>query len=200
MNTHFKRKASDCILYSQDGVKFNIHKELFCQTNFLRKLLLSTNNHYCDKLEVLCPCSKDELSYLVNFLYKGEIECAEEFDLLIIQENLYKIFGFPKNLGLHSQKRKVCDVDSDSVTDTEAFRIYENASPIHSKSFPRIQTPPSCVPSPLESGSFPHTDLQHNSIPVMTSSVVEPVPAPVHLLKFRFNESSMQGNWKLIRL
>ena len=99
MDTYLKNKSTDCILYSEDGGKFKIHKELFAQTPFLREILSSANESCCQKLEVLCPCSKDELSHLVNFLYDGEIHCAEEeFDSLKILENLNKIFGFSETL------------------------------------------------------------------------------------------------------
>ena len=36
MDFYLKNKATDCILYSEDGSKFKIHKELFGQTDFLR--------------------------------------------------------------------------------------------------------------------------------------------------------------------
>ena len=100
MDTYLKNKSTDCILYSYDGGKFKVHKELFGQTHFLRKILSSTNNHCCGSIEVICPCSKEELGHLVNFLYDGEIHCKEESETLKIIENLQKIFGFQRNLGL----------------------------------------------------------------------------------------------------
>ena len=99
MDTYLKNKSRDCVLYSKDGSKFKVHKELFGQTKFLRKILSSSNERCCLTIEVYCPCSKDELNHLVNFLYDGEIHCAqEEFDSLKILENLSKIFGFDENL------------------------------------------------------------------------------------------------------
>ena len=100
MDTYLKNKSTDCILYSYDGGKFKVHKELFGQTQFLRKILSSTKDHCCGTIEVICPCSKEELSHLVNFLYDGEIHCKEESETLKIIENLQKIFGFQRNLGL----------------------------------------------------------------------------------------------------
>ena len=41
LNVHIRLKPSDCFLYSEDGGKFEIHKELFSQTNFLREILSS---------------------------------------------------------------------------------------------------------------------------------------------------------------
>ena len=98
IDLYLKNKSRDCILYSEDGSKFKVHKELFGQTNFLRKILSSGNERCCETIEVFCPCSKDELNHLVNFLYDGEIHCEEEFDSLKILENLNKVFGFSKNL------------------------------------------------------------------------------------------------------
>ena len=76
-----------------------IHKELFSQTDFLREILSSAN--CCRKMEILCPCSKEELAHLVNFLYDGEIQCHSQNDSIKIQEDLSKIFGFPENLSLN---------------------------------------------------------------------------------------------------
>ena len=99
LDFYLKNKLPDCILHSQDGGEFKIHKELFSQTDFLREILASTN--CCRKTEVLCPCSKEELAHLVNFLYDGEIQCQNQDDSIKIQENLSKIFGFPENLSLN---------------------------------------------------------------------------------------------------
>ena len=100
LDFYLKKKSTDCILYSNDGSKFRVHKELFGQTDFLREILSSTKEHCCGTIEVFCPCSKEELSHLVNFLYDGEIHCEIESDSLKIIENLQKIFGFPKNFDL----------------------------------------------------------------------------------------------------
>ena len=45
METYFKKKPKDCILYSEDGTGFEIHKELFGQTEFMRKLLKSAKDY-----------------------------------------------------------------------------------------------------------------------------------------------------------
>ena len=100
---YLKNKSTDCILYSEDGSKFRAHKELFGQTDFLRKILSSTKDHCCGTIEVICPCSKEELRHLVNFLYDGEIHCEIETDALTIIDNLRKIFDFPRNLNLKYQ-------------------------------------------------------------------------------------------------
>ena len=45
METYFKKKPKDCILYSEDGTGFDIHKELLGQTEFMRKLLKSAKDY-----------------------------------------------------------------------------------------------------------------------------------------------------------
>ena len=131
IDTYFKNKSTDCILYSDDGSKFKVHKELFGQTQFLRKILSSANERCCGTLEVFCPCSTDELSHLVNFLYDGEIHYEEEFDSLKILENLNKILGFPRNLAMNAPNDLICGVLSmDNVTEsvTIAEEAFENIS------------------------------------------------------------------------
>lgn len=102
LDVYLKNKPSNCILYSQDGNEFKIHKEILCQTKFLRKLLSVTNELCCETLKICCPCSKKELEHLVNFLYDGEIHCENETESLKIQENLSKIFGFSENLSFNN--------------------------------------------------------------------------------------------------
>ena len=67
---------------------------------FLQKILSSAKEHCCGTLEILCPCSEEELGQLVDFLVSGEIHCENLKESLKIQENLHKILGFPKNLNL----------------------------------------------------------------------------------------------------
>jgi len=97
LDAHLTKKSPDCILYSQDGTLFKIHKEVLCQTSLLRKILSSAKEHCCGIIEILCPCSKEELGSMVTFLYYGEIYTEKECDFIKIQENLCKIFGFPNN-------------------------------------------------------------------------------------------------------
>ena len=99
LDNYLKDKPTDCVLYAKDGSKFKIHRELFCQTDFQRKILSCAKEQCCEILEVFCPCSKDELDHLVLFLYAGVINCENAFDSLNILENLDKVFGYrPKNL------------------------------------------------------------------------------------------------------
>ena len=90
-----KNKTPDCIIYSEDGAEFKTHKELFCQTQFMRELLKSQS--CCGLMEVIFPCSNEELGHLVNFLNEGKIEYNKKRDSLKIIENLNKILGFPSD-------------------------------------------------------------------------------------------------------
>ena len=98
LDTYLNTKIPDCILYSQDRTLFKIHKEVLSQTSFLRDILSSAKENCCGILEIVCPCSKEELGQIVNFLYYGEIYFAKESESIKIQEILHKIFGFPKKL------------------------------------------------------------------------------------------------------
>jgi len=126
MDNYLKNKSRDCILYSEDGSKFKVHKELVGQTQFLRKILSSASERCCQTMEVFCPCSKDELNHLVNFLYDGEIHCEEEFDSLKILENLNKIFGFSKNLTMKMPIDPISEVFP-MLSVTEPVAITEEA-------------------------------------------------------------------------
>ena len=100
LNSYLNTKPSNCILYSEDGAKFEIHKELLGQTKFMREILNSAKDHCSSTLEIVCPCSKVELEKLVYFLYHGEIHCEDIFDSNKVQENLSKIFGYPELLNI----------------------------------------------------------------------------------------------------
>ena len=107
--TYFKNKPEDCILYAEDGTDFKIHKEVLGQTVFLRKILFTTINHCCDTIEIICPCTKEELEKLVNFLYHGEIQCENVFESFKSQEDLSKIFGFPEDFNIQCQIATLLD-------------------------------------------------------------------------------------------
>lgn len=94
LNTYLKDKPADCILYSEDGAEFKIHKEVMAQTEFLRKILRSTKDYCCRNIEILCPCSEEDLSGCIEFFYHGKIQ----WDKDKIVKNLIDVFGFPANL------------------------------------------------------------------------------------------------------
>ena len=93
-----KIKKTDCILYSEEGTKFKIHRELLYQTKFMQNILFSANQICCGNIEIFCPCSTYELEYIVKFLYSGKISYEKDVNLAKILNSLSKIFGYPKEL------------------------------------------------------------------------------------------------------
>ena len=83
LDIYLKQKSADCILYSQDGNEIKIHKEILIQTGFLRDIVSSVKENCCENLEIICPCTSEELEHIANFLYDGEIHCSE-VDIIII--------------------------------------------------------------------------------------------------------------------
>ena len=112
LDAYFKNKPPDCILYSQDGSQIYVHREIFSQTKFLRKILSSAKEHCCEMLELLVPCTERELFHLGYFLYDGEIQCQDESESIKIQENLNKIFGFPADFDLRNPNQASSDTQN----------------------------------------------------------------------------------------
>ena len=71
--TFLQNKEPSCILYSKEGKKFNIHKEILYQSNLMKNVLISSNNFCCRDIEIFCPCTEEEVRQMVNFLYTGTI-------------------------------------------------------------------------------------------------------------------------------
>ena len=109
MGTYFKNKTENCILYAEDGSNFKIHKEVLGQTEFLRKVLSTANSQCCGTIEIICPCTKEELAKIVHFLYHGEIQCEDVFESFKSQEDLSKIFGFPEDFNIDFQMATLLD-------------------------------------------------------------------------------------------
>ena len=62
MDLCIAKKQGDCILYSEDGSQFKIHKEVFGQTEFMRQILKSAKGKCCSMIEIFCPCNNFWLS------------------------------------------------------------------------------------------------------------------------------------------
>ena len=92
LKSYLKKNPPDCILYSEDGSGFKIHKELLGQTKFMREVLKSAN--CCQEIEIIFPCSTEELGKIFEFINNGKISCANETELNKILLNIRKILGF----------------------------------------------------------------------------------------------------------
>ena len=113
----FNNKEADCILYSEDGHGFRIHREILSQTEKMRNILISFKDNCCGMMEILCPCPKDNLEQLVKFLYSGII--SYNVDVYKILDNLITIFGFPENLILNDGNNKEFNRDDFITEDIE---------------------------------------------------------------------------------
>lgn len=125
LDSYFKKKQKDCILYSQDGAEIKIHKEVFGQTQFMRNILRSAKEDCCSTVEIICPCSKEILEHLVNFLYDGEIHCSDESESEKILQNLCDIFGFPKNL--EKRCKRVRNTNDSDINQDFKIKDYNKA-------------------------------------------------------------------------
>ena len=59
----FNNKEADCILYSEDGHKFRIHKEILSQTEKMRDILFSLKENCCETMENSAPALKMNWSH-----------------------------------------------------------------------------------------------------------------------------------------
>ena len=83
---------------------FHFRSDYIIQTPRLYHLALALD-HCCNIIEIFCPCSSKELADLVQFLFKGEMDCENEDEALLVLENLEKIFGFPEKLNMNHHNR-----------------------------------------------------------------------------------------------
>ena len=95
---YMKARQPDCCIYSEDGSQFKIHRELLCQTAFLRKILNDRKDCCCSEIEIFCPCSEKELGLLVKFLKTGNVVSDNVDDLNKTIYNLNEIFGFSNEI------------------------------------------------------------------------------------------------------
>ena len=72
MDSYFRQKPPDCSLFSKDGCEFPVHKELFYQTKFMRRMIKSFSFDQCQlesccKIQIMCPSlMKEELNLIVQ--------------------------------------------------------------------------------------------------------------------------------------
>ena len=88
MQSFLKDKEPDCILYSKDGIKFNIHKEILYQSKLFRDISIFGHVGCCKSIEIFSPCSENELESILNFLYDGTISFDTETKVAMVLDNL----------------------------------------------------------------------------------------------------------------
>jgi len=107
MNPYFETKPPDCNLYAGCGYKFEIHKEVLSQTEFLRAIMDSAKHNCCEPLDIFIPhVSKEDFIPIIKFLYSGQIPCQDTQQSSQILSNLTQIFGFPSRMKLNIPKVK----------------------------------------------------------------------------------------------
>ena len=96
MDSYFKQKPPDCVLVSKEFFKVPIHKELFCQTEFMRSMIKSAGfENCCSSIEIICPSlCKDELEGIIQFLYNGNVSADHQNFSSQISSHLVTLFGF----------------------------------------------------------------------------------------------------------
>jgi hypothetical protein len=97
----------------------------------MQNILSSSKEGCCGTMQIFCPCSKDELDYIVKFLYTGTISYDKEMDLFKILDNLTEIFGFPEKLFSEEDCNKVLILDE--ASDIEIVEELEIADEGHKK-------------------------------------------------------------------
>lgn len=123
---YLKARQPDCCIYSEDGSQFKIHRELLCQTAFLRKILNDSKDCCCSAIEIFCPCSDKELGLLVKFLNTGNVISDNVDDLNKTIYNLKEIFGFSNEiLRLWPTKKKKLANNASSNHNASSFSVKE---------------------------------------------------------------------------
>ena len=121
------KKRPDCVLHSNDGHNFKVHKEIFGQTQFMRNILMAAKSIHCQcgRIQISLPCSKRMVEHLVEFLYMGEIrlDVYNEAKIYEIFDNLHKILGYEPDMSRDCEYGSSSSEDSDDSIDPSTFAV-----------------------------------------------------------------------------
>ena len=121
------KKRPDCVLHSNDGHNFKVHKEVFGQTQFQRNILMAAKSIQCQcgRIQISLPCSKRMVEHLVEFLYMGVIrlDVYNEAKLCEIFDNLHKILGYEPDMRRDCEEGSTSEYDSDDSIDPSEFAV-----------------------------------------------------------------------------
>ena len=121
------KKRPDCVLHSNDGHNFKVHKEVFGQTQFQRDILMAAKSIQCQcgRIQISLPCSKRMVEHLVEFLYMGVIrlDVYNEAKLCEIFDNLHKILGYEPDMRRDCEEGSTSEYDSDDSIDPSEFAV-----------------------------------------------------------------------------
>ena len=62
LELYLKKEQPDCTIFSKDGTKFNIHKELLYQTKLMKNILSDNYNVYFRNIEIRILKSRENTS------------------------------------------------------------------------------------------------------------------------------------------
>ena len=97
IDSFLQNREPDCFLYSNDGMKFDIHKEIFYHSEWMRNIFIDAKDTCCREMEIFCPCSADELDIITKFLYSGTNSFNNETEISDIQIFSLKYLDFPSD-------------------------------------------------------------------------------------------------------
>ena len=67
-------------------------QELLCQTKFMCTIVKNVKTECCNNLDIMLPSlTKDDLEYIVEFLYTGQISCPDQETVSHVLTNLSKL-------------------------------------------------------------------------------------------------------------
>ena len=121
------KKRPDCVLHSNDGHNFKVHKEVFGQTQFQRDILMAAKSIQCmcGRIQISLPCSKRMVEHLVEFLYLGviKLDVYNEAKLFEIFDNLHQILGYEPDMIRDCEQGSTSEYDSVDSIDPSEFAV-----------------------------------------------------------------------------
>merc|ERR1712218_105316 len=110
-----EKNGPSCVLYSNDGYKIDVNKEVLIQTSFLRSLMKTTCCIADHRIEIFLPFIQyDVLEIIANFLYTGELISDTKETLELAVHVLVEDLGFPSGIYVNNASNDLGD-DHDNL-------------------------------------------------------------------------------------
>ena len=132
VSLYLKGKEPNCTLYSQEGVKFSIHKEILYQSKLMKNILRDLNNFCCKDIEIVCPCSEIELESMITFLYTGSFIYYENTNINEFINITTKLFGFPDRL-FSIEHHSDASIKTNLGMKKEFENVYQESNKTHTR-------------------------------------------------------------------
>jgi len=100
LDSFLTMRPPDCVIYTEDGGEYPIHKEILCQTKLMRIVVDNAIQDGCctfsNKLEFIFDnIEKADLEDVIQFLYSGQILFSDQAHAAKVLSNLTQYLGFP---------------------------------------------------------------------------------------------------------